>query len=216
MPPLQLILLAVVAMTGLATVRVVRLRAGRTPLPEHRGRRLFLLTFVVAPPLVLGTLTQSPASGQLRAVTSVPIYLVIVAALVVAMAIVSRVVSNVAHGPRSRLIRVALVGRESDDDEVRRDPPLTANLVEIVKSVAEANAAFSRGPGFPAETERAGFRADWDALDRATRALEEGIAGDHRLGLGVASEATAIALDARIRLDALMPIAVDARRVWAS
>ena len=145
-----------------------------------------------------------------------PIYLVIVAALVVVMAIVSRVVSNVAHGPQSRLIRVALVGRESDDDEVRRDPPLTANLVEIVKSVAEANAAFSRGPGFPAETERAGFRADWDALDRATRALEEGIAGDHRLGLGVASEATAIALDARIRLDALMPIAVDARRVWAS
>lgn len=216
MPPLLLILLAVVSMAALATLRVVRFRTGRTPLPEVRGRRLFLLAFVIAPPLVLGTLTQSPASGQLRAVTSVPIYVVILAVLVVLMAIVSKVISQVAHGPTSRLIRVALVGREIDDDEVRTSPPLTADLAESVKGVAQANTAFSRGPGFTAETERPGFRADWDALDGATRTLEGRITGDYRLGLGVASDATAIALDARIRLDELMQSVLRDGRAWAS
>jgi hypothetical protein len=216
MPPLQLIVLAAVAMTGLAALRVVRFRAGRTPLPEVRGRRLALLAFVVVPPLVLATITQSPTPGQARGVSSVPIYIVVIGVLVVLMAIASRVVGIVAHGPRSRLIRVGLVGREIDEDEVRRYPPLTANLAERVKGVAKANASFSRGPGFAAETERAGFRADWDALDGATRALEDRIAGDYRLGLGVAYEATAIALDARIRLDTLRGVAADQGRGWAS
>ena len=39
----------------------------------------------------------------------------------------------------------------------------------------EANSAFPRGSAFPAQVDRVGFRADWDALDDATRTLERNI-----------------------------------------
>ena len=65
MPVLQLLVLAVLSMVGLAALRLVRVHLGRTPLPDGRGRRLFLIAFVIVPPLVLGV--ADPARDRCRA-----------------------------------------------------------------------------------------------------------------------------------------------------
>jgi hypothetical protein len=216
MPLLELTVLAVVAMTSLAALRLARVHVGRSPLPEARGRRLFLLAFVVVPPIALGALTPAGAASQLRGVTSLPVYVSIVAALVVLMAIAALIVGQLTHGPSGRLARLALVGSEGDPDDFWSDPPLTAKLAESVGIVDMANAAFPRGVTFAGQIGRAGFRVDWDALDGATRALEGRIADDDRLGRAVASAATAVAKDARSRLDTLRTIAVDHGQAWAA
>ena len=51
--PLPLFVLAVVAMIGLAILRLVRVRMGRTPLPEGKARAVFLIAFLVVPPVAL-------------------------------------------------------------------------------------------------------------------------------------------------------------------
>ena len=158
MPLLPLIVLGVVAMAGLATLRVLRVHQGRTPLPDGRGRRLFLLGFVVIPPVLLGALTQTaPPANQLSGLGAVPTYVVIIGALAILMWIASQVVGVVAHGPTSRLVRVALAGHEGDPYAARVDAPVTANLAESVVVVDRANAAFPRGAGFPSQVSRVGL-----------------------------------------------------------
>jgi hypothetical protein len=215
MPPLQIVVLAVLALTALGVLRVVRVHLGRTPLPDGSVRWPFFFAFLIGPPLVLGALTQ-PASGAgaLRGISSLPIYVPLVAILVVLMALVSSGIGSIARGRSSRLLRLALTGSQDHPAEIRTDPPLTAELAQGLASVDKANAVFPRGAEFPAQVDRAGFRADWDALDGATRALEGQIAEDDRLLLGVASRAVATAKDARARLDALRSIAVDGGQTW--
>jgi hypothetical protein len=202
--PLQLIVLGIVAMAGLATLRVVRVRRGLTPLPDGRGRRLFQIAFVVVPPIALA------------GIGALPMYVVIIAALVILMWIASLIIGLVANSRTSRLLRLALAGREENLDDVRVDPKVTAGLAESVRVVDRANSVFPRGPAFPVQISRAGFRDDWDVLDGATRTLEGRIADDHRLGLAVASAATATASDARSRLDTLRRLAGDQGQAWAA
>jgi hypothetical protein len=202
--PLQLLVLGIVAMAGLATLRVIRVQRGRTPLPDGRGRRLFLLGFVVVPPVALA------------GIGALPIYVVILAALVTLMWIASLIVGLVANNRTSWLLRLALAGRQQNLDDVRVDPAVTAALAESVRIVDRANAVFPRGPAFPVQISRAGFRDDWDVLDGATRTLEGRIADDHRLGLAVASAATTTASDARSRLDTLRSLAGDQGQAWAA
>jgi len=111
---------------------------------------------------------------------------------------------------------LALVGREADLDDLPFDPPVTARLAESVALVNRANLVFPRGPEFPAQIERSGFRASWDSLDAATTTLEDRIAEDRRLGLGVASDVMATAKDARSRLDTLRRLAVEHGQAWAA
>jgi hypothetical protein len=217
MPLQPLIILGIFAMASLAVLRVVRVNRGLTPLPDGRGRRLFLLGFVVVPPLVLGMLTQpAPPANQLWGIGALPAYIAIVAALVILMWIASKIVGLVSHGRTARVIQVGLAGDEGDPYEVKVDPPVTAKLAESVVVVERANAAFPRGPGFPSQVSRMGFRDDWDELDVATRTLEGCIADDHRLGLSVASTCAATASDARSRLDTLRRLAVDDGQAWAA
>lgn len=204
MPMSQLILLGIVAMAGLATLRVVRFRRGLTPLPDIRGKRLLLLAFVAVPPVVFGGL------GAL------PMYVAIIAVLAIAMWIAAQVVGMVAHGRTARLIQVALAGREEDKYAVRADAAVTADLAESVRIVDRANAAFPRGAEFPAQVSRAGFQDDWDRLDGATRSLEDRIAVDRKRGLAVYSGATRVADDARSRLDTLRRLAGDQGQAWAT
>jgi hypothetical protein len=110
---------------------------------------------------------------------------------------------------------LALVGSEGDLDDAPFNPPTTAKLAEILALVDRANAIFPRGPEFPVQINREGFRFAWDALDSATGTLEGQIADDYRLGLGVARAAEATAEDARSRLDSLRRFAVVNGQAWA-
>ena len=202
--PLQLIVLGIVAMAGLAMLRVIRVHRGLTPLPDGRGRRLFLLGFVVVPPIALA------------GIGALPMYVAIVAALAILMWIASQVIGLVANSRTSWLLRLALAGRQENLDDVRKDPAVTAALAESVRVVDRANAVFPRGPAFPVEVSRAGFRDDWDVLDGVTRTLEDRIADEHRRGLAVGSAATRTASDARSRLDTLRRLAGDQGQIWAA
>lgn len=212
----QLIILAVVAMTGIAALRVTRVHRGRSPLPAGRARLPFMLAFVIVPPLALDRLVAPGSSGSLlTAAPSVVLYGVILLALVVLMWIAAVIVQIVAPGRWRPLLLLALIGREVDAGDAPFDPPVTARLAASMAAVDGANAAFVRGPGFAAEIDRPGFRDGWDALDAATTALEGQIADDNRLGLGAASEATATAKDARSRLDTLRRLAAGEGQAWA-
>lgn len=200
----QLVMVAVAAMFGLATLRLVRVHLGRTPLPEVRGMRLLVLAALLSPLIVLG------------AFSSVPVYIGILLALVIVMWLAAVVVQLVARGRIRPLLLVALVGSEGDPEDVPYDPPVTAELAESVALVDRANAVFPRGHEFPLQIDRAGFRFAWDALDDVTGTLEGRIADDHRIGLAVASAAVATADDARSRLDTLRRLAVDRGQVWAT
>jgi hypothetical protein len=217
MPIQQLIVLGIVAMAGLAILRVVRVRRGLTPLPDGRGRRLFLLGFLVLPPIVLGVLTQAPPpANQLWGFGAVPAYVAIVATIVALMWIASLFVRAFAHGRAGQIARLALVGSEVDPYDELADPAMTTKLADRVVIVDQANAAFPRGPGFPAQVSRQGFRDDWDGLDDATRALEGQIADDRRQGILVASKARTTADDARSRLDTLRRLALADGQAWAA
>jgi hypothetical protein len=217
MPIQQLVVLGIVAMAGLAILRVVRVGRGLTPLPDGRGRRLFLLGFLVVPPIVLGVLTQPPPpADQLWGFGAVPAYIAIVATIAVLMWIASLFVRAFAHGRIGQVARLALVGHEVDPYEQRADPVMTSKLADSVVVVDRANAAFPRGAGFPSQVSRQGFRDDWDGLDGATRALEGQIANDRKLGLSVPSAAMATADDARSRLDTLRRLALADGQAWAA
>ncbi len=164
--------------------------------------------------LVIAALLAIPVA--LGAASSLPLYLLMLVALVVLMWLAAVVVQIVARGRIRPLLLVALVGNEGDPEDVAYDPPVTATLAESVALVDRANSVFPRGHDFPAQPEREGFRFAWDALDAATGTLEGQIADDHRLGLAVASGALATADDARSRLDTLRSLAVDRGQVWAT
>lgn len=204
MSPLQLFILAAVAMVGLATLRLVRVHFGRTPLPEVRGIRFLVLAVLIALPIALG------APGSL------PLYIAILVGLMILMWLAAVVVQVVARGRIRPLLLLALIGSEGDPEDAQFDPPVTARLAESVALVDRANAVFPRGHDFPLQVDRSGFRFAWDALDSATGTLEERIAADHRVGLTVASSAAASAADARSRLDTLRRLAVARGQVWAT
>ena len=217
MPIQQLIVLGIVAMAGLATLRVVRVKRGLTPLLDRRGRRLFMLGFVIVPPIALGVVTQPPPpANQLWGFGAVPAYVAIVATIVVLMWIASLLVRVFAHGRAGQVARLALVGYEVDPYDDLAEPAMTTKLADRVVIVDRANAAFPRGPGFPAQVSRLGFRDDWNGLDDATRALEGQIADDRRQGILVASKATTTADDARSRLDTLRRLALADGQAWAA
>jgi len=217
MSPLQLLVLAVVAMVGLAILRVARVRFGRTPLPDGRGRRLFLFGFVVVPPLAVGALIPPTSSGdQLTAVAALPVYVAMLAGVVLVMATVAFIIGKLTHSPAGRLARLALIGSEDDPTYMPSNPDVTVRLAEALAMVKTADAAFPRGRDFPKQIDRPGFRAAWDELDGATRALESQIADDRRHYRGVADAAADRAEDARSRLATLRSLALGSGQAWAS
>jgi hypothetical protein len=198
----QLLIIAIVAMAGLAALRLVRVNAKRTPLPEGPGRKLFLAAFVLVPPIALG------------GIAAILPYVFALAIVVVLMWVGAVVVDRVATGRFGQLARVALVGGESDE-AAHRDTSVTPALSQDIDLVTRANAVFPRGTGFAGQIDRSGFRDDWDRLETATKTLEAQISEDYRLGLGVAAAATTVADDARSRLDRLRKFAVDRGQTWA-
>jgi hypothetical protein len=214
---LQLLILAIAAMIGLAALRLTRVHFGRTPLPDGRGRLPFFLAFVAVPPIALAFLLDPTATeGPLRGGPSVLPYVAILAGVWIVIWAAALIVSLVVPGRWRPLVLLALVGREADLDDLPFDPPVTAALAESIALVDRANTVFPRGPEFPTQIERSGFRASWDSLDAATTTLEGRIADDRRLGLGVASDAMATAKDARSRLDTLRRLAIDHGQAWAA
>ena len=209
--PLPLFVLAVVAMIGLAILRLVRVRMGRTALPEGKARALFLIAFVVLPPVALKAVLQPSSGPALGVLTWVPMYGLLLALVLVLMTIAAMIVERVVHSRWRRPLMVALAGSEGDPEDVPFDPPLTTRLTECMALVDRRNAVFPRGLAFPGQVDRADFHEAWDALDDATRSLEGGIAADRHLGLGIATAASATALDARGRLDTLLRLANDGR-----
>jgi hypothetical protein len=209
MPLQQLFTLAVAAMVGLAILRVARVHLGRTPLPEGRGRRLFQLGFLIAPPIALGALVQS-TTGWSPAYEAmfVPFYGLILGGLAILMGLLAVAVRRVAPARSRRVLLLALIGSEGEHDDIALDPPVTMKLAESMAVVDRTNAVFPRGPEFPAQVDRADFDSAWEALDVATTTLERRIADDLRLGLGVACAATTTAADARGRLDTLRSISL--------
>lgn len=217
MSSLQLTILAVVTLAGLAVLRLVRVHFNRSPLPDGFVRPFFLFGFVIVPPLVLAALTQpAAAAGPFRGVSSVPMYILIVLTLVTLMAIVALIVGHIVHNRTAQLVRLALIGSEGDPGGIRSVQRLTPRLAESIELVQRANAAFPRGTEFLAQVDRAGFRSDWEALDGATRTLEDEIAEDYRLDMGVAYEATDTAKDARSRLETLRRHALERGQSWAA
>lgn len=213
-----LIVTAAVMLVVLAVTRLVRLQLGMSLHPAGKARLPFILAFLFLPPIVVEAAVLRPATSaaQLHMIESVLVYLAALVVFTILMLIAGLVVHMVAPGRSRRLLLVALVGSEGDPSEIPFDPALTPALAESVTLVDGANAVFPRGPEFAAEVDRDGFRGAWDALDAATGALEGRIADDHRLGVAVASTATATALDARTRLDSLHRIAVDQGQAWSS
>ncbi|HEX2470512.1 MAG TPA: hypothetical protein VHK05_07980 [Candidatus Limnocylindrales bacterium] len=215
MPLPQLFVIAVAAMVGLATMRLMRVHLGRVPHPAGWVRIPFIVVFLFAPPIVLGALTQS-AAGPLGGVAWVPMYVGLLGAIAIVMWMAAIFVRARAPRRSRPLLLLALVASEGEHLDDGFDPPLTAGLAESRSFVDAANAAFPRGLEFPAQIDRAGFRPAWDALDTATRTLEGRIADDEGRGIGVSSSATASAEDARGRLETLRKLATDAGQVWAS
>jgi hypothetical protein len=206
---MPLIVLAVVAMICLVALRLARVHLGRSPLPDGHGRRLFLLGFVVVPPMVFGALVPSDSIPVLA------IYVAILASLVSVMWVVAQIAAHALPGPRGQLVRLALTGRQVQPEDEPFDPPITAPLAATVASVDRASAAFARGEAFPGQIHAAGFRDSWERLDEATLTLERGIADDQRLGRGAASSARATAADARGRLNTLRGLAIEDGQTWA-
>jgi hypothetical protein len=211
----QLLIVAVASMVVLAVVRVLRVRAGRTPHPDGVAKIVFVTAFVLGPPIVLGALLPATSDSYPLLVT-VPAYALLLGVLWLLMGGLSMLFSHLRQGRTRRLLVLALAGSEGDPYEVAADLPVTAIQAESVAVVDRTNAVFPRGGEFPHQIDRPGFRAAWDSLDAATRTLEGVIAGDARRGLVVPSTVRATAIDARSRLDTLRVLALDAGQVWAT
>jgi hypothetical protein len=213
MTALQVLVLAIIAMAGLAMLRLVRVHLGREPLPERRV--LFVLGFLFVPPILLGALAPS-GEGQLPGAALAPVYVVIVAGLATLMSLAAMVVQRVASGRPRSILSIALVGNDGGPTAAQLDPPVTAKLATSMAAVDRTNAVFPRGLEFPAQIDRPGFRSAWDALDVTTSALEGQIAEAEGHGRAVASAAIATAEDARSRLTTLRRLTTDEGRVWAT
>ena len=213
MTALQVLVLAIIAMAGLAMLRLVRVHLGREPLPERRV--LFVLGFLFVPPILLGALAPS-GEGQLPGAALAPVYVVIVAGLATLMSLAAMVVQRVASGRPRSILSIALVGNDGGPTAAQLDPPMTAKLATSMAAVDRTNAVFPRGLEFPAQIDRPGFRSAWDALDVTTSALEGQIVEAEGRGRAVASAAIATAEDARSRLTTLRRLTTDEGRVWAT
>jgi hypothetical protein len=214
MPLQQLFVLAVAGMVFLAVMRVLRVRYGRTPHPEGMAKLLFGLAFVSLPPLALGLTGQAGASGVLGGFPWIPVYAIMLVGLLIVMWVAALVVAAVAPRRLRRLLLLALIAHEVDSSDVPSNPPVTPQLAAIAALVQRSNDVFPRGMGFAAEIDRPGFRASWDALDAETGRLEAAMAEDQLLGRGVASAVTALARDARSRLDTLRRLSLDDGQSW--
>jgi len=214
---LQLLVLAIVAMSALAVLRVVRVKMGRTPHPDEWARIPFIAAFLVLPPILLSAVVQAQTGSSLmRGVSWVLPYIVIVGGLAILMGVIAPLVGRFAPpSVRSSLV-LALSASEGDPDRVPYDPPVTAEIAASVAGVDRANAVFPRGTEFPGQVEREGFRYAWDTLEAATTTLEGRIADDRRRGLPVAAAARSVAADARSRLDTLHQLALDRGQIWAT
>lgn len=214
---LQLLVLAVVAMTALAVMRVIRVQIGRTPHPDGRARIPFILAFLILPPVAMSAISQpAAASGLMRGVSWVLPFIVLIAGVAIVMILAALFVRRLAMGGTRRTLLLALTAIESDLDDVAYDPPVTATLAAGVAGVDRANGVFPRGIEFPGQIDLAGFRYAWDTLDAATTTLEGRIADDRRLGIPIASRARAAAADARSRLDTLRQLAEARGQLWAT
>jgi hypothetical protein len=212
-----LLLLAVVAMAGLATLRFARVQVGRAPFPEGRGKTALIIAFFIVPPLALAAVAVPVATASpVGVAVLLLVYVAVLAALASLMGIGAMVARAVARGRLQRVLWLVLMGSEIDPDDMAFDPPVTAELALSMAAVDGRNALFPRGGEFPGQVNRTGFRDDWDALDVATGTLERRIADDHRLGLPVAAAAAATATDARGRLNTLRRRAVGQGQVWAT
>jgi hypothetical protein len=217
MTSLQVFLLAIAATLGLVVFRTARANRDQSPLPDGKAKYAVILGFLFLPPLVLGALVGPPTTtvAPIRGTPGLLPYLAVVITLVILMWIVAVTIRFVAPGRAPRLLLIALAGSEEDPDDFPVDPPLTPELVAAIGHVDQYNAAFPRGRTFPAQVDRSSFRPEWDALDAATTTLEGRIADDRRSGTPVASSATAIAGDARSRLETLRHLAADHGQIWA-
>lgn len=213
MSELQILVLAIVVVIAVAALRIVRVHFDLAPHPENM--LLFLFSIFVLPPIVFGAVV-APGSSRLSGLWSTPLYILALSGLMILMAIGASIVDRTVRGKARPLLVLALVGREADPDDARLDPPVTARLAESMAAVERTNAAFPRGVEFPAQVDRPDFRVAWDALDRATSALEGLIASDRGQGVAVASVASARAMDARGRLDMLRTLTQERGRTWAS
>jgi hypothetical protein len=203
---LQVLILGLAVMVGLAVSRIVLDHLDRAPHPEGFRRLLILAAFLFLPPIAFGMLT-APSAGPLLGVATVLPYALVLAGLVLLMWLGAQVARHVVRGRARPLVLLALVGNRGEHDDIPYDPPVTRKLAASVALVDGVNRLFPRGPEFAAQVERPGFQTDWDALDAATQSLEAGIADDRKLGLPVASGATATAFDARGRLNTLQRLA---------
>lgn len=208
------VVLAIAAMISLAILRLIRVHLDREPHPAGKARLPFFLAFLIAPPIVIGTLLQS-GTGPLGGVAWIPLYVASVVVLAILMSIAALIVRLIAPRRIRPPILMALNGSE-DKPGVAIDPPLTARLADSRTLVDAANAVFPRGVDFPTQIDRAGFRQAWDWLDAATRKLEERIVEDQTLGKGVASAARDTAEDARGRLEMLRRLAAEGGQTWAT
>ena len=205
----QLVLLALLVMVGVSTLRVVRARSGRTPLPGGRAQVLLMVAILIVPPVAFNAFVEPSTTGaQPGLIGWLMVYALTVGVIVVLMRLAANVVKRFDHGPSRWTLLVALVGGEGDQGLVPFDPPLTAELAESLVLVNTTNAAFPRGPEFPEQINRPDFRTAWEGLDGATRILEGQIAGEREHGLEIASVATETALDARSRLNTLRGLAL--------
>jgi hypothetical protein len=211
-----LILTAAVMLAVLAVTRVVRVDLGLTPHPAGKARIPFVLAFLFLPPVVVEVAVLRPATSaeQLHLIESVLVYLGALVLFTIAMSLAGFVARLIAPVRMRRILFLALVGMEADPYDLPFDPKLSTRLAQRIKAVERANSAFPRGPSFPDEIDRPGFREDWDALDSATTSLEDGIAEDLKLGVSVAYVATDTARDARSRLESLRHQALDEGRAW--
>lgn len=213
----QLLVLTAAAMLAvLAVTRVVRVRRGLSPHPAGKARVPFVLAFLFLPPVVVEVVVLRPATSaeQLHIIESVLVYLGALVLFAIAMALAGLVARLIAPVRMRRILFVALVGSEADPYDLPLIPKLSTRLAKRIGAVERANAAFPRGPSFPDEIDRSGFREDWDALDSATTSLEDGIAEDLKLGVPVPYVAIDTARDARSRLDSLRRLALDEGRPW--
>ena len=211
MPLPQPLILAIVAMIGLAALRVIRARLGREPHPDGKARLPFILAFLIVPPVVLGTLFDAQFGG----ISWLPLYVATVAVLAILMSITAMIVRIVAP-VRSRPLLLMALNASKVKPSKRIDPPLTTRLTASRILVDAANAVFPSGAVFPTHIDRPDFRRSWDSLNDATRVLETQIAEDETLGKGASSVATATADNARSRLETLRRLAAEGGQAWAA
>ena len=172
-PPILLFLTALFVLAVIAIARVARFRSGREPLPSGWRAYSLALALLIIPPLVLQAIVNpAQARGDLGGFGSVILYIAFVAALWLLSRLSAPAIARLVPIDRRPLILLALTGREPSG-AVAFDPPMTGAIADQVALVDARNADFPRGTAFMYQVDLPGFQSNWDALDAATRSLEE-------------------------------------------